>query len=568
MWSIAAIAQTDNTVNVKNFAGSTVGEMTSAAQASCSPSLTCIVIFDPSLANVSQGTMPPPCAACVWEDFRVPGTLSFTGNLYVNGTLLSSSSGGGSGSGGNGTLTPPTFTPAGGNYTSAQSVTIGLPAGAAGCYTVDGSTPAAATPGTCSNGFTYSSPVMVNSNETVSAVATESGWSNSLVASAVYTIGSTSAYSDNFNGENGSLGPNWVIPTANQTGSGLQIFNDRVYAQTSPVTHAMEIYTGGTFGNNQFSSFVVENIPTGANPAVQAALVRGTPASNYYNDAVPNSTVGGTYRIGNAPGSDFCAVPPSAPYSAGDTHELDVAGSGPVFFWSKRNGVVDATCIDNVYNITGGSPGVGMAADNNPTPTAALGSWQGGTLPNFSTTPLDSFQRANAGWLGVNWWFPEGGGTINSMFVLSNNSATPTVSNGVGAAFWTTPFNANHSSTITIGNLAPHDWLAAAVRYTPTTLNNDQFYIALADNNVIDLFAYNKGTWELLADLGTYPGQVSTIELDASGISPVLLTVKINGSQYGSSFSDNTYNFSGTYAGFANYGSTASNIIGWQGSNL
>ncbi len=327
--------------------------------------------------------------------FSVPGALNITGNLYVNGSLVN----GTGGNGGNSTLAPPTFSLAGGTYSSAQSVTISVPSGAIACYTVDGSTPIASS-GVCTHGSTYSSPITVAASETISAISTESGWINSSVTTAVYTINSSfsPSYSDNFTQANGSLNLNWTSPTANYTGSGLQIISNQIYAATAPVTHAMAIYTGGTFGNNQWSSFVVKNVSSSGNSSAQAALVRGTVSTNYYNDAVPNATVGGTYRIGNAPGNDFCAVQPSGTYSPGDTHELDVVGSGPVFFWSKRNGVVDATCIDTIYNLTGGNPGVGFAADGNATPTLALGSWQGGTLPNLSTTPSDNFQRANGGW--------------------------------------------------------------------------------------------------------------------------------------------------------------------------
>jgi hypothetical protein len=171
----------------------------------------------------------------------------------------------------------------------------------------------------------------------------------------------------------------------------------------------------------------------------------------------------------------------------------------------------------------------------------------------------------------VNWWFPEEGGTssFTSYFSLNNNAATPTRPGGVGAAFWTTPFNVNQSSMITIGNLASNDWLAAAARYAPTTSGNDQFYLTLVDNGDVELFAFNKGAWQLLSDLGTYSsGSVSTIELDASGSSPVTLTVKVNGTQFGSTYSDSVYKFTGAYAGFANYGTTSSTITGWQGSNL
>src|SRR5215813_4417656 len=213
LFAIPTFAQTDNTVYVKNFSGATVGEMTTSAQAACSPTLTCIVVFDPSLATITQGTMPAPCGTCVWEDYRVPGTFSITGNFYVNGVLITGngSSGGG---GGYGTLTAPTFSPPAGTYTSAQTVSLNLPSGATGCYTVDGTTPTATTAGACSHGSTYSGAFTVSASETVTALATEAGWINSSAVSASYTIssgggGSNPTYSDNFARANGSLGANW-----------------------------------------------------------------------------------------------------------------------------------------------------------------------------------------------------------------------------------------------------------------------------------------------------------------------------------------------------------------------
>jgi hypothetical protein len=76
----------------------------------------------------------------------------------------------------------PTFSPAGGTYPSAQSVTISdSTAGAAIYYTTDGSTPTA-------NSTKYSGAVIVSATETLSAIAVASGYANSAVASAMYTI--------------------------------------------------------------------------------------------------------------------------------------------------------------------------------------------------------------------------------------------------------------------------------------------------------------------------------------------------------------------------------------------
>lgn len=87
------------------------------------------------------------------------------------------------------TAATPTFSPTAPYTGTAISVTIAsTTGGAALCYTLDGSTPLAATPGTCSHGTTYSGPVSISTTATLSAIATESGFINSSVASGVYTI--------------------------------------------------------------------------------------------------------------------------------------------------------------------------------------------------------------------------------------------------------------------------------------------------------------------------------------------------------------------------------------------
>jgi uncharacterized repeat protein (TIGR03803 family) len=82
----------------------------------------------------------------------------------------------------------PTFSPAAGTYNSAQAVTISdSTAGATIYFTNDGTAPTASS-------AIYSSPIAVNSTQTVMAMATASGYNNSSVASASYTISLTPDY--------------------------------------------------------------------------------------------------------------------------------------------------------------------------------------------------------------------------------------------------------------------------------------------------------------------------------------------------------------------------------------
>jgi len=76
----------------------------------------------------------------------------------------------------------PTFSPAAGTYTSAQSVSLAdTTAGAKIYYTTDGSTPTASS-------TLYSGAISVTATETINAIAVLSGYTNSAVGTAAYTI--------------------------------------------------------------------------------------------------------------------------------------------------------------------------------------------------------------------------------------------------------------------------------------------------------------------------------------------------------------------------------------------
>ncbi|MGA9669747.1 MAG: FG-GAP-like repeat-containing protein, partial [Terracidiphilus sp.] len=76
----------------------------------------------------------------------------------------------------------PTFSPAAGTYTSIQTVTISdSTAGARIYYTTDGSTPS-------TSSASYAGAISVSSSQTVKAIATAAGYSQSAVGSVTYTI--------------------------------------------------------------------------------------------------------------------------------------------------------------------------------------------------------------------------------------------------------------------------------------------------------------------------------------------------------------------------------------------
>ena len=88
------------------------------------------------------------------------------------------------------TAATPTFSPVAGTYSSTQTVTISSTTSLAVlCYTTDGSTPTE-TANLCSGGTTatYSTPISVSTTQTVKAIATLAGYTDSAVGSAAYTI--------------------------------------------------------------------------------------------------------------------------------------------------------------------------------------------------------------------------------------------------------------------------------------------------------------------------------------------------------------------------------------------
>ncbi len=107
-----------------------------------------------------------------------------------------------SGEGGGGGYVKPTasqvkFSPEEGTYKSAQAITLSTATSNANIYyTLDGTTPT-------SSSLLYSSPISVSSTSTIKAIAIRSGYNNSPVSTAVYTIVSEGEEDNDEKDENG-----------------------------------------------------------------------------------------------------------------------------------------------------------------------------------------------------------------------------------------------------------------------------------------------------------------------------------------------------------------------------
>jgi hypothetical protein len=85
-------------------------------------------------------------------------------------------------------LATPTFSPAAPYNGAATSVTVTLPGGSTGCYTLDNSPPTTNGMGACIHGTFYSAAIPINITSTLQVIATQSGFLDSAIASGAYTI--------------------------------------------------------------------------------------------------------------------------------------------------------------------------------------------------------------------------------------------------------------------------------------------------------------------------------------------------------------------------------------------
>jgi hypothetical protein len=189
-------------------------------------------------------------------------------------------------------LAPPVFSLAAGSYTAAQ--TVGLSAantGAAIYYTTNGSTP---TTGSTS----YSGAIQVSSTETIQAIAVASGYVNSPVASATYTIALPVTATPAFSIRPGSYPLSQLVTLSDAT-SGAAIYytidgstptsNSKKYARVltlsaSETIKAIAIASGYTTSAVASATYTVINPP-----AVQTASASAVSEAGATLNAVVNS---------------------------------------------------------------------------------------------------------------------------------------------------------------------------------------------------------------------------------------------------------------------------------------
>jgi hypothetical protein len=186
-----------------------------------------------SIFCTTNGTTPTPSS----PHYTGPFTVSSTQTIQCMATavgFLNSSVGGGlyTISLPTPTAATPTFSPGAGTYSSVQTVTIASTT--AGALITWGTTPSPATP--------YSGPVTVNTNETLYAFATASGFLQSATGNAAYVITSPTAATPVL-----SPVPPFNSPSGFTATLTCSTPSNTIYYTTdgSTPTTASNVYTGG-----------------------------------------------------------------------------------------------------------------------------------------------------------------------------------------------------------------------------------------------------------------------------------------------------------------------------------
>jgi hypothetical protein len=175
--------------------------------------------------------------------------------------------------GGTSTLAPPTFSPDSGTYSGPQTVTISFPPGSTGCVGIN-TTPLAPTAGTCgAGGTTYTGPITVSSSETLNAIATQAGSSNSPVATATYTIGLPATVAPVFSPASGTYtGAQTVTISAATPGATIyyttdgttptassSVYGGPITVSSSETLEAIAVATGYTQSAVATAKYIINN---------------------------------------------------------------------------------------------------------------------------------------------------------------------------------------------------------------------------------------------------------------------------------------------------------------------
>ena len=256
----------------------------------------------------------------------------------------------------------PTFSPVAGSYGSTQTVTISASTGGVICYNTTGSPATNGTTG-CTTGTLYSTTVSVSSTETLYAVAGGTGYTDSAVGSAAYTIsaGTPAPVGTPACAHNNTGGTVVLSYTPYAAGDGL-LFTWSVYSATTTLSTLVDNASGGS------SSYTIMSGQTGQHGTARSVQLAYTTnvKSGVSTITSTASVTSGTYStlcvqefsnvsgVANLTGVSLAAT---GTYTSGTTPQCTIANSTDYVYLGGVGAVSatsatgsNGTLTSNMYN--------------------------------------------------------------------------------------------------------------------------------------------------------------------------------------------------------------------------
>ena len=265
----------------------------------------------------------------------------------------------------------PSFSPAAGSYGSTQTVTISTVAGGVICYNTTGSPATNGTTG-CTTGTLYTGTISVSSTETLYAVAGGTGYYDSAIASAAYTISANPIAIVN-NGTPAhtfcsSSGTSCTTTGMNTTGATLFVIATSSYnsaantpTATSNTFHCLT--ASGSSGNRYASVCYAYAVTTGISQQFTCGDASGyisCEVSAWKNTLTTSSVYDSTAGVVGNYSTSTTSIQPSASLTPSAANELLIIAFSASNNFSAPNLTIDSGF--QVLDTTSGSGELGIDA--------------------------------------------------------------------------------------------------------------------------------------------------------------------------------------------------------------
>lgn len=325
----------------------------------------------------------------------------------------------------------PTFSPVAGTYNGSQSVTISSSAGAIICYTTNGTSPATNGSTGCTTGTLYSGPVTVSSSLTLKAVGGGTGFNDSSVGSAAYTI-NTGAATPTFSPLAGTYATSQNVALSTTSGGAIICYTTN---GTSPATNGVAGCTTGTLYSTAIAVSVSETIKavaggtgfTDSSVGSAAYVIRTAAATPTFSPVAGTYTGSQSVTISTTTGSVICYTTngstPATNGASGCATGTLYTGAVPV----ASNLILTAVAGGSIYNDSSVGSAAYVINYNASTPTFSPGA---GTYNGTQTVTISS-----------------SGGVI-CYTTNGNNPGTNGASGCVTGTLYTAPITVSSSLTV------------------------------------------------------------------------------------------------------------------------